>query len=581
MEVTFISILNIIFQVSIMASILASIILILRPRIKKTFGINIVYFLWLLLIIKLIIPYGPESKISIYNFFNKVDTSISYDEKLINDNFQMNSYTNKIKTPINNISEVSNNIIEKSIQKSSHINNYFNTKTTLISIWIIGMFIFFIFAIFSYYKLINIRKNMICRYNRQSFKILNDCLSLLNIKRNIEILIVEEISSPALCGVIKPKILIPEKIINNIKGDELKYIILHELCHYKRKDVILTLVIYLLKTVYWFNPIILFGLNTLKEDCEIACDNMVISKLNKNERVSYGYTIINVLSYIGDTSMPLGISSMINNKKRLKERIIMIGNNKKIGIGKIIIGTAVIILLGSITLSSSINSEKSSLRDIDSINKKLANNTSSEISNKIVKGKDVFLNIDSNEIVSTDQKVNTQINAVIYNSHSDEEYKDGYSVIDAGKALSDKLNKLNINSIFLKCEQPENYTKSFSNAENTIKENVENYSDNVLIDIHRGESNEENVDKSDVEILLSEKCENYIENLSLANALNNQLNNKGIKTKIVQYKEGINNFNLHLSKRSIVLNVGDETMSIDEVNNILDSISEVFVMTLQ
>ena len=49
----------------------------------------------------------------------------------------------------------------------------------------------------------------------------------------------------------------------------------------------------------------------------------------------------------------------------------------------------------------------------------------------------------------------------------------------------------------------------------------------------------------------------------------------------MQYKEGINNFNLHLSKRSIVLNVGDETMSIDEVNNILDSISEVFVMTLQ
>ncbi len=581
MEVTCINILNIIFQVSILTSILAIIILILRPMIRKILGINIVYFLWLLLIIKLIIPYGPESKISIYNLFNKVDTSVSYDEKLINDNSQIKSYTNKIKTPINNTSETSNNIIEKPMSKSANINNYFNTKTILISIWITGISIFFIFLIFSYYKLINIRKNMIYRYNRQSYKILKDCLTLLNIRRNIEILVVNEISSPALYGVIKPKILIPIKIFNNIKKEELKYIILHELCHYKRKDVTLTLIIYLLKAVYWFNPIILFALNTLKEDCEVACDNMVISKLDKRERVSYGYTIINVLSYIGEASIPLGISSMINNKKKLKERIIMIGNNKKIGIGKIITGIGIIILLGSITLSSGMNSEKSELKDTNSINKKLVNNISNEINTKVVKGKYVTLDVDLNEVSLTNKEVNSKINAVIYNSHGDEEYKDGYSVMDAGRVLNDKLNELSINSTFLECQQPSEYKTSFLNAENTIKENIANFSSYVLIDIHRGESNEEDTDKSDVEIILAEKCENYSENLSLANTLNEELLNRGIKTKIVQYKEGINNFNLHLSKKSIVLNVGDETMSVEEINKILDSISESFSTILQ
>ena len=63
--------------------------------------------------------------------------------------------------------------------------------------------------------------------------------------------------------------------------------------------------------------------------------------------------------------------------------------------------------------------------------------------------------------------------------------------------------------------------------------------------------------------------------------LNEELLNRGIKTKIVQYKEGINNFNLHLSKKSIVLNVGDETMSVEEINKILDSISESFSTILQ
>ena len=115
----------------------------------------------------------------------------------------------------------------------------------------------------------------------------------------------------------------------------------------------------------------------------------------------------------------------------------------------------------------------------------------------------------------------------------------------------------------------------------SIKENIANFSSYVLIDIHRGESNEEDTDKSDVEIILAEKCENYSENLSLANTLNEELVNRGIKTKIVQYKEGINNFNLHLSKKSIVLNVGDETMSVEEINKILDSISESFSTILQ
>ena len=63
MEVNFISILESIFKISLIASVLASIVLILRPIIKKAFGVNILYLLWLLVIIKLIVPYGPESNL--------------------------------------------------------------------------------------------------------------------------------------------------------------------------------------------------------------------------------------------------------------------------------------------------------------------------------------------------------------------------------------------------------------------------------------------------------------------------------------------------------------------------------------
>lgn len=81
MEVNFISILESIFKISLIASVLASIVLILRPIIKKAFGVNILYLLWLLVIIKLIVPYGPESKASIYNIFNTVKPPILMKKK--------------------------------------------------------------------------------------------------------------------------------------------------------------------------------------------------------------------------------------------------------------------------------------------------------------------------------------------------------------------------------------------------------------------------------------------------------------------------------------------------------------------
>lgn len=556
-----------------MASILACIILILRPVIKKTFGINILYFMWLLVVIKLIIPYGPESKISIYNIFNKVDVSPSYDGKVIINNSKTNLNTNTINNSIKNSSEIQSNIIESPIQNNKNINQYINIKTILIIIWIGGILILISFAVISYYKLFKIRNDMICRYSRESVNILENCLRLLNIRRNIEILVVSNISSPALYGVIKPRILIPQNIFNNVSDDELRYIILHELCHYKRKDVLLTLIIYLLKVVYWFNPIIFFALNTMQEDLEIACDNMVVSKLNKKERLYYGYTIINVLSYIDGTKNILGTTSMISDKKRLKERIKMIGENKKVSISKIIVGAVVVIMLGAITLSSKVNKVEESNSNIK--------NSEKNANLGIVKGNDIILedNVANNDI--SEAKVNSLNNVVIYNSHANEEYKDGYSVVDAGIALNNKLNELNVNSTFLQCKEPQIYTESYMNSENTIKENIENYLDYVLVDVHRLDSEEETEYTEDIIIDLSKGSINYKENLRFAEVVSKELENRGVKVKIVTYNDGINNFNLHLSKKALFINIGDESMTEKDINELINKVGESIISALQ
>ena len=108
-------------------------------------------------------------------------------------------------------------------------------------------------------------------------------MKAMNIRTEVELSYSKKISSPSLCGFIKPKILIPVSVAANICDEEFKYIIMHELTHLKNKDIFINWAITLLSMIYWFNPILLYGFHKMRQDCEISCDGQVISYLGEGE----------------------------------------------------------------------------------------------------------------------------------------------------------------------------------------------------------------------------------------------------------------------------------------------------------
>lgn len=331
---------------------------------------SIIYYLWFILVVKLLIQFSPESKLSIYNF---VDINTKESLTLEGKNIQ-NQINNK---PISDISIIPNldsleindktayennedrDIVSESLNNSiiTSGKNNFRFKQILFAIWFITFSIILIKTITSYIKFqINILREF-KRYSNYDFNIsIEEEISLLSIKNKLKIRISNEISTPCLCGIINPKILIPLKLAKNMSEKEKKYIILHELCHYKRKDVFISWLSSFIKAIHWFNPIIYLGINIMRSDCEEACDEMVLSKLDNNENRDYGNTILNVLQYINIKSYKPGTTSIITDKKKLKERIISISKNKKFGFKTLIIGVIIIIVLGGVGLTSKISS---------------------------------------------------------------------------------------------------------------------------------------------------------------------------------------------------------------------------------
>ncbi|MBA8788297.1 bla regulator protein BlaR1 [Clostridium saccharobutylicum] len=196
--------------------------------------------------------------------------------------------------------------------------------TILSFIWLIGVLVTIIYIFLVYKKL---RKRIYTKNisnNTEFLTILNQCKNIMQIKKNVLIVETSIIKTPALFGYFKPIILIPKNIQDIISTDKLRYVFFHELSHLKRKDVITNWIITLLKVVYWFNPVVQYGLGKMKEDMEICCDSLALSYTKDEEVKEYGFTIINMIDHFSNSIPLIGTTSIVNNKSEVRRRIIMI-----------------------------------------------------------------------------------------------------------------------------------------------------------------------------------------------------------------------------------------------------------------
>ncbi|MHC6180283.1 M56 family metallopeptidase [Clostridium sp. JNZ X4-2] len=309
---------------SAMGSIIAVLIFIVKRMLKTRLNAAWQYYIWFLLIIRLIVPVGFETPFSRFSVIAPVTQKIE-----MNKNFSESKFNKSVKG-IKNQDDFAKIKLEQknNLQKIkiSNFNYYFNMASI---IWAMV-------AAFSAVIILSINGIFIFKVNKQFFckdtntiRIFEECKSIMNISRSIPIVYDTHINAPSLLGIIRPKILINPDLMDRISPEEKRYIFLHELSHFRKKDIFISWIILFCGIVNWFNPIILSALHRMKEDSEIACDAHVLSYLDKNEYKCYGETIIDLIKIVSNVKTIPGSIGIINGKSNIKRRIIMIKNFKK------------------------------------------------------------------------------------------------------------------------------------------------------------------------------------------------------------------------------------------------------------
>lgn len=296
-----------ILYMSIIGTVISVIVATLIKIFDKKLSAKYKCFIWIIALLFFIVP------------FAKIPIKVNVEPEII-------SMASKLENTI---------VISNETKLTNYGNSELDSKNVITYniipvIWMaIGMAITTIFIVGKFNLHRKINDNVRCR-NTKIKEILQKCKQDLNINKKISVRISKLNKSPYIYGFVKPQIIIPEHFV---KEDEIiiENVFRHELSHYKRKDMITNYLLIIMTTIHWFNPFVYFFFKKIRQEMELATDELSLKYMNKQERKMYGMTLIGLLQTYGNERKVSKILCITDTEKNMEKRIRLIKNyNKKI-----------------------------------------------------------------------------------------------------------------------------------------------------------------------------------------------------------------------------------------------------------
>ena len=315
---------------TIIGSVVALLLLLAKPILRHRLPKSAQYYMWLVVIISLLVPLSrliilPDTMVLGFNAIHEVvgQNVLSTDEAL-----QRQAALNPIMGAPNMenapaIPSATHNLSSDSLPATSPgLLAQISTILMLVYPWVALTTILFNIAGYIRYTM-KVRRYNFSAAQYERF-ILKHLLRPSRMKRIPRLYRNTLIETPMLIGLFKPAIILPDW---EYTEEQMQSILLHEIIHLRRMDIIIKWVSLFACAVHWFNPIVWVERREISRACELSCDEAVIKNMDNHTKQNYGETLIYVAA---DTKTPLTVLSttMCEEKRELKERLISIMKNK-------------------------------------------------------------------------------------------------------------------------------------------------------------------------------------------------------------------------------------------------------------
>ena len=172
--------------------------------------------------------------------------------------------------------------------------------------------------------------------------LLEECRRALHVRRRVRVVVTGAVSTPSLHGWLRPMLLLPHGFLETFTREQLRYVVLHELAHLRRADVLVSWIATAASSLHWFNPLVRHAVARLAEERELACDAIALEALRAEERSAYGGTVLQIVER-GAPMIP-ALVGMTATPQQLKRRILMIASFRRQSRTSILFGAFVTVL---------------------------------------------------------------------------------------------------------------------------------------------------------------------------------------------------------------------------------------------
>lgn len=318
------------FLTSLSTSILVLLLSLLFRLFKTRISAKAKYFSWFLILLSFLFPFRPQFGSGMI----RMQTGAT-----------VKTVTTSVATEVGEeVAQVTEKLVQPSLWDSFLSLPWFEI---LLVIWLLGC----AFTLGKYtYSYIRFRK-MLKRWgsvvkDEQILDQLQLVQQEMGIKSKVRLLHYPMSQSPMLFGFRDVMIVLPEL---DYTEEELQLIFKHELTHYKHRDVMVNLLMILVKSLHWFNPVAALACRETQEVGEMYCDYDVLNNQDQPYRVFYGETILTMIDHSKKT--PIALTTCFYSEKfNLKRRIIGIMDSrlpKKFQSSSFLVVVSLLLLLAS------------------------------------------------------------------------------------------------------------------------------------------------------------------------------------------------------------------------------------------
>lgn len=378
-----------VLEINIAISVILLALCFLAEKFRKKYGASWLKFIWLLLAVRLMIPYNfslPFTEIRLFdmpgfeqeesNFVNTPNVPGEMDNNYASKEGSQAEIVKNTDGVDEEYASLENRTQDMMIPyiaaDSSHVENQTEAGHTaktdasipvmgisetvaeknanssyteiMVGIWVLGIVLGLFHIILSYMHFSSsYKKNLDAVTDKELEQTIIDVQKKM-MGKVLPVCQSKNVSSPMLVGILTPKLVLPVMSVQWNKA-ELEMIVAHEICHYKKKDLWLKLLMILACCLNWFNPLVYVMKKQFCYDCELACDEEVLLACNGEERKAYARMM---LTFAGKPNKPAAFSTgFAGSKKRMKKRIDYMFDTgcKKKGIFSIVLTSVVIMTM--------------------------------------------------------------------------------------------------------------------------------------------------------------------------------------------------------------------------------------------